>query len=211
MTLAGQSVLELLRHGVPDDADRERVLDAALEGFLDFGIRRTSMGEIARRSGLSPATLYRRFPRKDHVVWAVGLREAVRLIERVDVEVDPAQTAEEQIVALSLACMRELRSNALLRRLLATEPEVLLPLLTIRGGAVLDLGRAYLAEVIRRLAERDEVTDTGVDAEQVAEMLARLALSMALMPETCLPFDDEGSLRVFARRHLAGVLARPPT
>ena len=40
---------------------------------MEFGIRRTSMGEIARRSGLSPATLYRRFAGKDELVWAVGL------------------------------------------------------------------------------------------------------------------------------------------
>src|SRR6202050_3995167 len=167
VTTAAPHVLELLRDGVPGDADREQVLDAALEAFLDFGIRRTSMGEIARRSGLSPATLYRRFPGKDRIVWAVGLREAVRLVERVDAEVDPATSAEEQIVALSVACMREMRANALLRRLLAIEPEILLPLLTIRGGPVLDLGRAYVGEVIRRLAEREGVA--ALDTEQVDE------------------------------------------
>ncbi len=152
MTAPAMSVVELLHQGVPDDPDQARVLDAALDAFLDFGIRRTSMGEIARRSGLSPATLYRRFAGKDQVVWAVGLREAVRLVERVDAEVDPAAPAEEQIVALSVACMRQLRTNALLQRLLATEPEVLLPLLTVHAGPVLDLGRAYLVEFIRRLA-----------------------------------------------------------
>jgi hypothetical protein len=105
--------------------------------------------------------------------------------------------------------MRELRANALLRRLLATEPEIVLPFLTIEGGAVLDLGRAYVAEVIRRLAERDGVTD--LDTEQVAELLARLTLSMAFLPRTCIPFDDERALRAFARRHIAGVLGWSPT
>ncbi len=75
--------------GESDDADQERVLDAALDAFLDFGIRRTSMGEIAKRSGVSPATLYRRFAGKDEVVWAVGRREARRLIAGVDAGVDP--------------------------------------------------------------------------------------------------------------------------
>ncbi|MFD4428704.1 TetR/AcrR family transcriptional regulator, partial [Nocardia sp. NPDC058497] len=40
--------------------DGEKLLDSALSAFLDFGIKRTSMGEIARRAGISPATLYRR-------------------------------------------------------------------------------------------------------------------------------------------------------
>jgi AcrR family transcriptional regulator len=42
-------------------ADGEKLLESALSAFLDFGIKRTSMGEIARRAGISPATLYRRF------------------------------------------------------------------------------------------------------------------------------------------------------
>jgi AcrR family transcriptional regulator len=188
----------------PGDADHEGVLDAALDAFMDFGIRRTTMGEIARRSGLSPATLYRRFSGKDEVVWAVGRREAARLIARVDGAVDLGAAAEEQIVALSVACMREIRTNPLLHRLLATEPEVLLPLLTVQGGPVLALGRSYLSDVIRRLSAQEGRPQ--VDAEPVAEVLARLTLSMALLPETCIPFDDDEALAAFARRHIAGVL-----
>jgi AcrR family transcriptional regulator len=209
VTTALTPVRDLLRLGLADDVDHERVLDAALSAFLDFGIRRTSMGEIARRSGLSPATLYRRFAGKDQVVWAVGLREAARLVERVDAEVDPSAPPEAQIVALSVACMREIRGNALLQRLLATDAEVLLPLLTVQGGPVLDLGRAYLSEVVARLGEREGVADP--DTEQVAELLARLTLSMALLPQSCLPFDDEVALEAFARRHIAGVLGWAPT
>ena len=38
------------------DASRGSVLDGALESFLDLGMRRTSMGDIARRTGISPAS-----------------------------------------------------------------------------------------------------------------------------------------------------------
>jgi AcrR family transcriptional regulator len=194
--------------GAPDD-DHGAILDAALEAFLDFGIRRTTMGEIARRSGVSAATLYRRFPGKDEVVWAVGRREARRLIERVDAAVDVSAPAREQIVTLSVACMREIRANLLLQRLLATEPETVVPLLTVHGGPVLDLGRAYLSEVISRLARLEAVEGEG-DTEAVAEILARLTLSLALLPESRIPFDDDVALRAFASRHLAGLLGWRP-
>jgi AcrR family transcriptional regulator len=197
-------LLDLIREEVPGDSEHERVLNAALEAFLDFGIRRTSMGEIAKRSGLSPATLYRRFAGKDDVVWAVGRREARRLIVQVDERIDTGAAAEDQVVAMFVAFMGGLRRNELLHRLLATEPETVLPLLTVQAGPVLELGRTYLAEFIRRLQLQNGLPT--FDVEPVAEMVARVALSMALTPQTCIPFDDEEAARRFARQHLAGVL-----
>jgi hypothetical protein len=85
--------------------------------------------------------------------------------------------------------------------LLATEPEVVLPLLTVQGAPVLALGRAYLADIIRRLQSDGHLPV--IDPEPAAEMLARVALSMALTPETCIPLDEEEAARAFARRHVA--------
>jgi AcrR family transcriptional regulator len=191
VTIAGLSELVDMRVDDSDDAELAPVLNAALSAFLDFGIRRTSMGEIAKRSGLSPATLYRRVEGKDAVVWAVGRREARRLIERVDAQVDPGAEAREQIAVLSLAFIHGLQQNQLLGRLLVTEPEVVLPLLTTRGAPVLLIGRTYLAQFIRRL------------------QVARLALSMALTPQTCLPLNDASAARAFALAHVAPLFGLP--
>jgi len=190
-----------------DDADHERVLNAALSAFLDFGIRRTSMGEIAKRSGLSPATLYRRFEGKDDVVWAVGRREARRLIEGVDARIDAEDSAEDQAVSLFVGFLAGLRANELLHRLLNTEPEVVLPLLTVQAGPVLAIGRTYLANFIRRLQVQLQLPPA--DVEPMAEMVARVALSMALTAETCIPLHDEEGIRRFARQCLVGVLGGP--
>lgn len=203
MTTLTEPLAQLLG---PGDRHPARILDGARDAFLEFGIRRTTMGEIGRRCGLSPATLYRRFAGKDELVWAVGRREVRRLIEDVDAGLDPSAPAGEQIVELSVACMREIRGNALLQRLLATEPEVLLPLLTVQGGPVLELGRAYLAGLIRGLARRAAPPQPEVDADAVAELLARLTLSLALLPQSRIPFDDDAALRTFARHHIVPML-----
>jgi AcrR family transcriptional regulator len=207
VTIAGLSELVDMRVDDSDDAELAPVLNAALSAFLDFGIRRTSMGEIAKRSGLSPATLYRRVEGKDAVVWAVGRREARRLIERVDAQVDPGAEAREQIAVLSLAFIHGLQQNQLLGRLLVTEPEVVLPLLTTRGAPVLLIGRTYLAQFIRRLQDSGELP--AYDADQVAELVARLALSMALTPQTCLPLNDASAARAFALAHVAPLFGLP--
>ncbi|HEY2214370.1 MAG TPA: hypothetical protein VGH31_04880, partial [Acidimicrobiales bacterium] len=71
----------------------------------------------------------------------------------------------------------------------------------------LAMGRAYLAGFIRRLQEQLHVPSA--DVEPMAEMVARVALSMALTPETCIPLDDEEGIRRFARQCLVGVLGSP--
>lgn len=196
-------LLNLVRSSEPDDPERGPVIDAALESFIDFGVRRTSMGEIAKRAGLSPATLYRRFAQKSDVVQAVGLREVQRFIATVERRIDHDASAEDQIVEVFVAFSEGLRRHKLLQRLLDTEPEIVLPLLTVRGGPVLALGRDYLAEFVARLQSEGKLPP--YDPEPLAEMFARVALSLALIPESVIPLGNTEKARAFARDHIAAM------
>lgn len=194
--------------GEATDVD-DRVLDGALAAFLDFGIKRTSMAEIARRAGMSPATLYRKFPSKSAVVQSVGLREARRLVESVDAAVDKSASGADQVIGCFAAFARELTANRLLRRLLLTEPEAVLPHLTTSGGSVLAVGRVYLAAFIARLQEAGKVPD--FNAEEVAEICARLALSFALTPDGVIDIHDDAAAEAFARAHVTALMRIPVT
>ncbi|MEV6095663.1 TetR/AcrR family transcriptional regulator [Nocardia sp. NPDC051981] len=197
-------LLPLVRGSGPEDHNQAKVLDAALMAFLDFGIKRTSMVEVARRGGLSLATLYRRFAGKNDLIQAVGLRQARQLVEDIDaavrVPVERDASAEEQITVLFIAFIEGLRGNQLLGRLLKTEPEVVLPYLTVQGAPVIELGRDYLAEFIARLQAEGKLPQ--YDPLPLAEMIARAALSLALTPQTVIPLDDPVALRQFARDHI---------
>lgn len=195
-------LLRLIRDGDAGE-DRSGILDAALAAFLDYGIRRTSMAEVARRGGLSPATLYRRFAQKADLVQAVILREASRFVTSVDRRVDQTAGAEDQIVDMYVAFLDGLRGQRLLSRLLSTEPDVVLPLLTVDGAALLGVGRDYLGEFIGRLQQEGKLPP--FEPAPVAEMIARVALSLALTKETRIPVDDEEASRRFARVHIAAV------
>ncbi|WP_067467727.1 TetR/AcrR family transcriptional regulator [Nocardia amamiensis] len=197
-------LLPLVRSSAPEDRNQARVLDAALVAFLDFGIKRTSMVEVARRCGLSLATLYRRFASKSDLIKAVGLRQTREFIEEVDAalqrQVDRDASAEDQIVELFAAFITGLRGNRLIHRLLATEPELVLPYLTTEGAPVIELGRDYLAEFITRLQREGKLPE--YDPEPLAEMIARTALSLALTPQTVIPLGDDAAIRQFARDHV---------
>jgi AcrR family transcriptional regulator len=193
-------LLPLVRGDGADDPDRTPILDSALDAFLDIGIKRTSMGDIARRVRLSPATLYRRFAAKTDIVAAVGHREVRRFLADVDRRVDQSAAAEEQIIELFLALTSGLHRHRLLRRLLETEPDIVLPKLTTDGFPVIELGRDYLSEFIRRLQQDGKLPE--YDPEPFAEMLARSALTMALTPQTSIPMRDDDAARDFVRAHI---------
>ncbi|MEU2253060.1 TetR/AcrR family transcriptional regulator [Nocardia xishanensis] len=197
-------LLPLVRNSGLEDRNQARVLDAALVAFLDFGIKRTSMVEVARRCGLSLATLYRRFASKSDLIEAVALRQTREFIDEVDGvlqrQVDRDAGAEEQIVALFVAFVNGLRGNQLVHRLLATEPELVLPFLTVKGAPIIELGRDYVAEFITRLQGEGKLP--AYDPAPLAEMIARTAVSLALTPQTVIPFGDDAALREFARDHV---------
>lgn len=185
--------------------DRDPVLDGALDAFLDFGVRRTNMTEIARRAGISPATLYRRYAHKSDVVAAVGLREAGQILAALEAAIDVTAPPLEQLTVLHLTVAARLRANKLLQRVLATEPESVLPKITVEADPILEIGRGYLSAFLTRL--QDEGHLPAYDVAPVADCLARLAQSEVLTPSV-EPLTDEQA-RAFVRDHLAPFIRLP--
>jgi len=188
----------------PFDEYAERILDAARGQLVQFGLRRTSLEEIARAAEVGRATLFRRFPNRDALMSALASREAQRCIASVDAQVSSIDARREFLVAGALAVIREITSNALLQRLLQTDPEEMLPLLAGRGAPILAMGRAYIAVQLERLIDQGGVMSS--DSQAIAEVLARLVLSLALNPETVLPLADEDALEALVGRTLAQLL-----
>lgn len=164
----------------PDDATPvpERLLAAALEAATLHGIARLSMGDVARRAELSRQTLYRYFPSKDALVAAVVTHETAQLIEKVVAAALPHEDPQVSLEAGLLAALTVLRDHPLLDRLVRTEPEALLPLLTTDGGPVMVQVRSVV-ELI--LVERTpEVADDPVARRRFADVVTRMLVSYAV-------------------------------
>jgi AcrR family transcriptional regulator len=194
--------------GAPTDVVGTRILDAAFEQFCLIGIRRSSMEDVAKRAKVGRVTIYRRFESKDKLVSALLWRETRIAVAKVEDAVKGVANPEDRFVEGFVAGMRAVRQHPLLTALLTTEPETALPLLTIKGAAGLELARAFMAQEIRRARADLGLPDT--DADQVAEIFARLTHSLVLTPPTCLPLDDDQRMREFARRHIVPMaIGRP--
>src|SRR5215475_7425849 len=80
-----------------DDA-ADRIAAAALEQFAEFGIRRSTMSDIARRAGVSKMTVFRHFTNKQGLVEDVIARELRRALAEIDRRWGAGSTIEERLV-----------------------------------------------------------------------------------------------------------------
>lgn len=184
-----------------------RILDAAYDRMLQFGLRRTTVEDVARAAGIARITIYRRFANREELVRAVVLREASRVFGQVDAAVEGLESVDDQLVEGFAALLRAVRTHPLVIRLLATEIDLLLPVVTVEGGPVVAVARQYLAGHFRRAQNAGRMRRT--DPEVVAELLVRITLSFLVTPDSCIPLDTDRQARTFARRFLVPVANLP--
>jgi AcrR family transcriptional regulator len=188
-------------------ATSERILDEAVRQAEELGVRRLTIGDVAQRVGLSRVTVYKYFPGKDQLVQAVLQREMRRFLRDVDAAVAPYDTLEERLVEGFVFALGWLRRHRLLNRLLRTDPELIVPNLTVGAGPVLAAGREFIAGFARREADDGRLPLTDDQIEGVSELLARAVLSFLLTPESVLGMRTQAETRRFAENYLAPTLA----
>lgn len=190
----------------PDPALRERLLEAAYECVARFGIAKTTVEDVVKESGVSRASVYRVFPGgKDELLRAaVGWemdRFFIRLAEAVVGAEDFAGMLERGLIYAHTA----VHGHEVLQTVLVTEPEKLLPLLTVEQERPLHYITAFLVPYLEQEQQAGRVLE-GVDLEESADFLARMILSL-IGSHGEWDLTDPGAVRVLVRDHLlAGIL-----
>lgn len=188
-----------------------RILSAALEQAELVGFRRTTMEDVARRSGVGRATLYRRFPTKAVLIDAVVLAEVHRFFDGNMEARSHGTTLEDRLVHGTVFTVTFLREHTLLKKLLRTEPETILPSLTVDAGAILEFATEHSAANLR-----DELYATNPTTPEqerhlrtVAELHARLTLSFIVTQHSGIDLATFDDTRTFVRNYLLPMIARP--
>jgi AcrR family transcriptional regulator len=163
---------------------RERILDSALAAVTTHGLSRFTMDDVARLAGLSRQSVYRYFDSKDALVMALVEREEEAFIDGVRLAYARHDDLEDAMREAVLFCLRAAREHPLLDRLLASEPETLLPYLTIRAGGLIARAR----EVLEELAAQRPGVDPRL-AHRSADLSVRAIISYTLTPADDPPED----------------------
>ncbi len=176
---------------------RARILDGAFDAAATFGLSRLTVEDVAREAGLSRQSVYRYFRSKDDLIGALVMREVeaflvgVREANALHVDLEAAMRESARF------CLRTLREHPLLDRLLASEPETLLPYLTTRAGPVVAAARDVLEDLA---AERVGVRSDLV--HRTADVAVRAIVSYAITPSE----DDPEEVAAELARILASAL-----
>jgi AcrR family transcriptional regulator len=202
-------IADVLNAGPAPGADRlvDRISTAALHQFAEYGIRRSTIDDIARRAGVSKMTVFRRFRSKQGLIEVVIAREIQRGMAELDRAWERQDTLEEALVQGFEFVARFIRGHPLFDRLLHSEPELLLPLMTVDGAPALELYRSLIAQRLR--AEASAGRAASADIDRVAEVIARLAQSLLLTQEGTIRLDDHDSVVAFVRVALLPMLQPP--
>ena len=183
---------------------RETIIEATYACVARYGMAKTTIDDVAKESGVSRATIYRLFDGRDQlfretVGWEMN-RFFLRLAEAVDAAPDLAGRLE---IGLPFA-HRAIRDDEVLQKVLITEPDRLLPLLTIEQDRVL----VYVHDYLRPLIDEEDRAGRlrpGLDHDEAAEYLARMVLSAIASPGRH-DLENPDDVRDLVRELLGGIV-----
>jgi AcrR family transcriptional regulator len=186
---------------------RERVLAGALVAIGRYGLARTTVDDVAQASGVSRATIYRHFPGgRDEIVAETVAWEQARFFQRLGMAVAGAADLCVLIEDALLFARKALAEHAVFQRVVETEPDRLLPLLTVESFRILPFIAGFLVPYIEREREAGRLR-AGADPGRTADYLARMVLS-CIGAAGVYDLDDPAEVRVLVREQLlAGVMA----
>jgi AcrR family transcriptional regulator len=185
---------------------RQRLLEIAVRRFAEDGFRRTSVSDIARAAGLTPAAVYAYFAGKEGLFQAAVDADAGALIDAARSAALSASSARERLVLFVAALRERVDDHPLARRVLSgLEPEVAARLVTIPSLV------ALTAELADELAEAQSAGDIrpDVDPAELAVGLETIVLALLMAElQTAITVEPERAAGVLAV--VDGAL-RPPT
>ncbi|MGH8980853.1 MAG: TetR/AcrR family transcriptional regulator [Acidimicrobiales bacterium] len=189
---------------MPDDGARGRIVAAAYECIARWGFSKTTVEDVAREAGVSRATVYRYFRGgRDELFAAVIAEENARFLGRLYEAVRDAGSIDAVLEAGLSFAHRDLREHEVLQRVLETEPDRLLPKLTVEAADTQQVIAAFLEPFLA-----SQPLAPGVDPAIAADFLARMALSYISSPGRW-DLDDPGDVARLVRAELLGGILPP--
>jgi AcrR family transcriptional regulator len=177
-----------------------RILTAAASCVGDFGVRRVTLAEIARRAGVSRPTVYRRWP-DTRTILAALLTDRIIGAWR---EVPMHGMGRDALVQRITAVAGRLRRDELVRTVLRSAPELAMVYISERLGTSQQMLIDVVAEELRTAQADNSVRRA--DPRALAAMVLLIAQSTIQSGQIVEPILDADALSVELSHTLNGYL-----
>ncbi|MEU7765526.1 helix-turn-helix domain-containing protein [Nocardia sp. NPDC049190] len=177
------------------------ILDAARTCVQEFGVRRTTLTEVARRAGVSRPTVYRRWPDTGALVAELLVRELRGIVAATMPSTGIARTRLVEGVVEGAA---QVRSNPLFGKIFRTDTDLMLTYVFGRLGrnqrALIELFSAGIRD-----GQQDGSVRDG-DPDRMATMMLLIVQSVVQSAGTVAPILAHADLDTELRRAIDGYL-----
>ncbi|MBK0870171.1 TetR/AcrR family transcriptional regulator [Saccharopolyspora sp. HNM0986] len=175
------------------------ILDAAAQTVLAVGMRRTTLAEVARRAGVSRPTVYRRWADVRTLTADLLTRELVALLPAEGTDGERA-LGIDRIVRTTAAA----RTHPLFRKILETDPELLITYVFDRLGASQHRILELLTSAIRQGQQDGTIRDGDPDelAAMVLLVIQSAVLSARIVADPLPPERLDAQLRALLESYL---------
>jgi AcrR family transcriptional regulator len=184
------------------DGTRQRIVEACYACVARRGVAKTTIEDVAREAGMSRATVYRAFPGgRDELINATVAWATLDFFGKLYERIRGAASLEEVMERGIMFAYRSIVDHEVLQRVMETEPDKLLPILTVESNRI----REGIAVVLAPYLEERGMA-AGVDLADAADFLARMVLSYISAPGRWNLEDPEQVARLVRSELLAGVV-----
>nr|WP_168706949.1 TetR/AcrR family transcriptional regulator [Gordonia paraffinivorans] len=182
-------------------ADQEAaILAAAGAEFASVGVRRANVDEVAARAGVSRSTLYRRFPNKEALLYAVANDAYERGMKKLEEAVRGLGPREALVEAFAVGA-ELVKNDPLLSRMVLTDAEVK-SITSKMTSLFIDMVTDRVAATLREEGAQMPVEDL----LEAVEIHVRLVISLLETPPSDPERNEPHRVREFAAKFLAPMI-----
>jgi AcrR family transcriptional regulator len=182
-----------------------RILDAGEQCIHRFGIRRTSMGEVARVGKLSRGSIYRHFGDKEALVEGVFKRRQEEFLNRAEAQLEKEPTLVDKLTH-SVVSGRKDMSEGIFASLAEIEPETVA--MMFLNPRFYQRSVSFWPPHIRMAQEAGEIS-SDVDVATATDLVMRLAVSLVMFPHMGVALTTRRAIRGYLQQVLTRGLGCP--
>lgn len=176
-----------------------RILDAGEQCIYRFGIRRTSMGEVARVGKLSRGSIYNHFSDKEALIEGIIRRRQESFLNRTEGRLENEATLVDKLTQSVLSGRKDMEEG-IFAALAEIEPETVA--MMFLDPQFYERSLSFWPPHVRMAQETGEVS-AELDVVIATDLIMRLVVSLVMFPRMGVQLNTRHALREYLQQMIS--------